>query len=441
MMHKKCVSWSLILLFCIGSSLAENAVTQSDVADVPSKSLFAGGDKNKRYFLIGADERIEAPEKGFALLIVLPGGHGGPDRNPFVRRIYKRALSKKYLVAQLVAVKWTPSQYTVWPTKRDKVAGQRFSTEEFAEAAVKDIKAKCKLNDRHIFTLSWSSGGPAAYAISLQKEKSITGSYVAMSVFRPETLGRLENAAGHAYFIDHSPDDRVCDFRMAEQAHKVLRHYGAKTKMVTYEGGHGWRGNVYGRIRDGIRWLELNAGTQVQRQEPAKIQPEPPQASSSFPFVDGFETGRTAPADWRRGANVQGVRYTWDKKQAFEGKASLCLSKTVKHFLPVAQWSRRLDHNGTSNSLHISAQVKARQAAKGVIDVQFLGADRKQWSHQWAAYIGAKKAGDPPANHDWKQYSETVSIPEGTKSIIIALQIYGPGTIWFDELKADYVNE
>ena len=431
----------MVLWFCAGFSLTTNAAAQSDVADVPSRSLFAGGDKNKRYFLIGAPEQIEASDKGFALLIVLPGGHGGTDFNPFVRRIYKRALSKKYLVAQLVAVKWTASQDTVWPTKRDKVAGQTFSTEEFVEAVVKDIKAKYKLNDRHIFTLSWSSGGPAAYAISVQKEKSITGSYVAMSVFRPETLGRLEHAAGHAYLIDHSPDDRVCPFRMAEQAHKVLRQYGARTRMVTYEGGHGWRGDVYGRIREGIRWLELNAGRQVQGEEPAKIQPESLPSSSSFPLVDGFETGRTAPAGWHRGANVQGVRYIWEKNQAFEGKASLCLRKTARRFLPIAQWSRRLDHDGTSLSLHVSAQVRAKQAAKGVIDVQFLGNDGKQWSHQWAAYIGAKNAGDPPANHDWKQYSETVTIPEGTKSIIIALQIYGPGTIWFDELKADYVNE
>jgi len=441
MMCRKCVRWSLVLLFCTGFSLTTHAGSQSDIADVPSKSLFAGGDKNKRYFLIGADEQIEAPEKGFGLVIVLPGGDGGPDFNPFVKRIYKQTLSKTYLVAQLVAVKWTPSQHTVWPTKRDKVARQRFSTEEFAEAVVKDIKAKYKLNDRHIFTLSWSSGGPAAYAISLQKEKSVTGSYIAMSVFKPETLGRLEHAAGHAYFIDHSPDDRVCPFRMAEQAHKVLRQYGAKTELVTYKGGHGWRGNVYGRIREGIRWLELNAGTQAQQEKPEQIQPEPPQSSDSFPLIDGFETGRVAPAGWRRGANVQGVRYVWDKKQAFEGEASLCLSKTAKRFFPVAQWSRRFEHNGTSQRLHVSARVKAKQAAKAVIDVQFLGADRKQSGHQWAAYIGAKTAGDPPANHDWKEYSGTVSIPEGTESIVIALQIYGPGTVWFDELKADYLNE
>ena len=429
----------LILLAFIGFPLMRTAIAQDDVADVPCKSLFAGGDKNKRYFLIGADEQIKTPKEGFALVVVLPGGDGGPDFNPFVKRIYKNSLSKKYLVAQLVAVKWTPNQKIVWPTKKARVEKQKFSTEEFVEAIVKDIEAKYKLNEKHIFTLSWSSGGPAAYAVSLQKEKSVTGSYIAMSVFKPNQLETLEQAARHAYLIEHSPEDKVCPFWMAERAYKSLKENGAKVRLIKYKGGHGWRGDVYGRIRKGIRWLELSAAAQA-RQKPEKIQPEPTQPSNSFPVVDGFEIGRTVPAGWRRGRRVQGVEYIWDKKTAFTGKASLCLKKTVERFFPIAQWARRFTHDGTSQKLQLSAQIKAKQVAKGVIDVQFIGTDGKQSSHRWAVYIGAKKAGDPPANHDWKEYIGTVSIPEGTKSIVIALQIYGPGTVWFDELNVDYVK-
>lgn len=430
----------LILLAFIGFPLMRTAIAQDDVADVPCKSLFAGGNKNKRYFLIGADEQIKTPKEGFALVVVLPGGDGGPDFNPFVKRIYKNSLSKKYLVAQLVAVKWTPNQKIVWPTKKARVEKQKFSTEEFVEAIVKDIEAKYKLNKQHIFTLSWSSGGPTAYAVSLQREKSVTGSYIAMSVFEPDGLGNLEHAAGHTYFIDHSPDDRVCPFRMAEDASEILSEHGAKVKLVTYKGGHGWRGDVYGRIRKGIRWLELNATTPVQAKRAPRTKPKPPQISKSFPIVDSFETGRVSPAGWRRGRRVQGVEYIWDKKTAFTGKVSLCLKKTAKRFFPIAQWSRRFTHDRTSRKLQISAQVKAKEASKAVIDVQFLKAGSKQSSHQWAVYIGAENSGDPPANHDWKQYSGTVSIPDSTKSIVIALQIYGPGTVWFDELKADYVK-
>jgi predicted esterase len=43
---------------------------------------------------------------------------------------------------------------------------------------------------------------------------------------------------------------------MAVQAEKELTKAGARVKLAEYEGGHGWRGDVFGAIRDGIRWLE-----------------------------------------------------------------------------------------------------------------------------------------------------------------------------------------
>ncbi len=61
-------------------------------------------------------------------------------------------------------------------------------------------------------------------------------------------------------------------------------------------------------------------------------------------------------------------------------------------------------------------------------------------SHEWAAYIGAKEANDPPADHDWNEYSGRVKIPQGTKKIQVGLQIYGPGKVWFDDVRAEYVK-
>jgi predicted esterase len=43
---------------------------------------------------------------------------------------------------------------------------------------------------------------------------------------------------------------------MAEQASRDLEKAGASVKLATYEGGHGWKGNVYGDVRAGIEWLE-----------------------------------------------------------------------------------------------------------------------------------------------------------------------------------------
>ena len=131
----------------------------------------------------------------------------------------------------------------------------KFSTEKFVTAVVQDVKRAYKINERCVFVLAWSSGGPAAYAVSLHENTPITGSFVAMSVFKPQELPSLERASGHAYYILHSPED-IIPIRMAEEARDVLRELGAAVKLVAYPGGHGWHGDVYGMIRTGIQWLE-----------------------------------------------------------------------------------------------------------------------------------------------------------------------------------------
>jgi predicted esterase len=230
---------------------------QEDVADVTSQDLRAGKDENKRYFLIEPPKGVKPPKNGYGLLVVLPGGDGGADFHPFVKRIYKNSIPKGYILAQAVAVKWTDEQQIVWPTDKNRVEGMKFSTEEFVGSVINDVAGKHRLDPGRIFTLTWSSSGPAAYAISLTNKK-VTGSFIAMSVFRPNLLPPLEKAKGHGYYLYHSPDDRVCPFRMAEQAAKDLENSGAKVNLATYDGGHGWRAGLYDNIRDGIEWLEKN---------------------------------------------------------------------------------------------------------------------------------------------------------------------------------------
>jgi len=248
-----------IALSALMASAAPIAPAQDDVADVPSEDLKIGGDANKRYFLIGGDKEAKAPEGGFKLAVIMPGGPGTADFNPFVKRIWKHALSSEYLVAQPVAFKWAEGQEIVWPTKTNPVKGMKFSTEDFVDAVIKDVAGRHKIDPRFIFTFSWSSSGPAAYAISLQEKKAVTGSFVAMSVFKPDTLPPLKAAKGHAYFIDHSKDDKVCPLRMAEQARDTLRKAGATVEFSEQSGAHGWTSDVYGRMRRGFEWLAKNA--------------------------------------------------------------------------------------------------------------------------------------------------------------------------------------
>jgi hypothetical protein len=36
-------------------------------------------------------------------------------------------------------------------------------------------------------------------------------------------------------------------------------------ELKTYEGGHGWKGDLYSDIREGIEWLETQAATPAGR--------------------------------------------------------------------------------------------------------------------------------------------------------------------------------
>jgi predicted esterase len=230
---------------------------EDDVADVPSQDLRAGKDDNKRYFLIGPRKDARIARQGYGLVVILPGGSGSADFHPFVKRIFKYAVPEGYLVAQPVAVKWTDEQVVVWPTEKNPAEKMKFSTEKFVAAVIKEVSAKQKVDPKKVFTLSWSSSGPAAYAVSLS-DKTVAGSFIAMSVFKPELLPSLEKAKGHAYYLYHSPEDRVCPYRMAQRAVKDLQKNEAKVKLRTYEGGHGWRGGLYDHMREGIVWLEKN---------------------------------------------------------------------------------------------------------------------------------------------------------------------------------------
>jgi predicted esterase/tRNA A-37 threonylcarbamoyl transferase component Bud32 len=233
-----------------------------DPMDLPIEEWFAAGDTNKLYFLIGPTNAAVASKNGFRLLVILPGGAGGRDFQPFIKRIHQNALPTGYLVAQMVAPKWDDKQFAqiVWPTDRNPYPTMKFSTEAFVSAVILEIEKHHKVDGRCIFTLSWSSGGPAAYAVSLAPGTRVSGSFVAMSVFRPEDLPNLTFAKGRAYYLLHSPQDFI-PIAMAEKARDMLGFNGATVHLQTYEGGHGWHGDVFGKIRAGIEWLENEAVT------------------------------------------------------------------------------------------------------------------------------------------------------------------------------------
>jgi len=245
---------------------AEGALDAPDVADIPTQDLHLGKDEQKRYLLAGPRKDEKEPKDGFGVLVVMPGGDGAAGFHPFVKRIYKNAVPEGFLVVQPVAVQWTPEQQIVWPTEKSKVGGMKFTTEEFVEGILEELAKSRKIDAARVFTLSWSSSGPAAYALSLRKKGLVKGSLIAMSVFHPDELD-LDAAKDRAYYILHSPDDQVCPFKMAEEARDTLRKKGAKVEFGTYLGGHGWKQDPFGKIRKGLEWL-LDPKVKPEKKKP-----------------------------------------------------------------------------------------------------------------------------------------------------------------------------
>lgn len=261
-----CFAFVMLAMF----SPVARAAGDEDVADVPSKEMTVGGNDKQRYFLLGPLANEPAPAAGFGLVVVLPGGDGGAEFLPFVKRLYKFAMPKGYLVAEPVAVKWTPQQAIVWPTAKNRVADQAFTTEDFVDAVFSEVGRAHKLDPKRMLVLGWSSGGPAAYAVALRAKTPVVGAYIAMSVFKPSQLPSVAAAKGRSFVIDHSQEDKVCPFRMAEQARDALSRAGARVQLVTYRGGHGWRGDVFGRVGIGMRYLQGGEWAAPEKQQPSR---------------------------------------------------------------------------------------------------------------------------------------------------------------------------
>jgi hypothetical protein len=244
--------------------------------------------------------------------------------------------------------------------------------------------------------------------------------------------------------------------KLGSPENTLLELYGKPDKMT--ENPYGAKMRTYAK-RGILFWTYQGKVSQIVVFKP-KPGPEPTEAKDDRPAAsdataegkqDGMssdnllanpsaENGDKTPDAWEQGAKIPGVKYAWDKKVASQGKASLSIEKTAKSYYPIAQWSQTVDRKGDLPKLEVSAQVRTRKMFKAALDVIFLDKSGNWISRQWAAYIGAEKDGDPPADHDWKKYSGTVDIPPGTAKITIALQDYGPGKVWFDDVQATYAK-
>lgn len=238
----------------------EQRAAEAELKDIPAAIVSAGYDNQQRYVLVGLRPGRPEPEGGYKVLLVLPGGDGSAEFKAFSQRLYKNALGPDWVLAQLIAPKWDDQQFdqVVWPTKGLPYKAARFTTEHLADAVLADLAKRCDINPAKVYALGWSSGGPAACTLLLRKKPDVplAGAIIAMSVFRPEHTEGLEQAKGKRVVLLHSPDDKVTPFRFAESAKEALAKSGAAVDLRTYPGGHGWQGDPFAAIKQGVEWLE-----------------------------------------------------------------------------------------------------------------------------------------------------------------------------------------
>ena len=240
-------------------SSPENAA-QAELAPravLPPEDRVINADQNKRYYLHRPEG--EAPDGGWPLLVVLPGGDGSAEFRGFVNAIATHALEGRYLVAQPVAPGWSDDDdRIVWPTTGSPNPNMAFPMETFLDEIHEELSAEFELDPSRCYLMGWSSGGPPCYYAALREETPFRGAFVAMSVYKPQNLPRRRTAEGKAFYILHSPEDFIA-MRFPKLAERQLRARGASTTLVTYEGGHGWHGDVHAMIADAIAWLEQHS--------------------------------------------------------------------------------------------------------------------------------------------------------------------------------------
>src|SRR5262249_52799008 len=160
------------------------------------------------------------------------------------------------------------------------------STENYVRAVTDDVAKVAAIDAQQRYLLAWSSSGPAAWALLLSGDSPFRGAYVAMSIWPQALPAEVARAKGLRVLLDQSPEDTAPRFLHAGQAYDALGAAGARVRLSTYRGGHGWKDDPLPRLRRGLDWLRGNEPA------PAPVWPEAPPAAGKNLLQNGsFESG------------------------------------------------------------------------------------------------------------------------------------------------------
>jgi len=153
----------------------------------------------------------------------------------------------------------------------------------------------------------------------------------------------------------------------------------------------------------------------------------------------GFEDGLSNWTPANLGGSNTGVDFAIDSEIKHSGKNSLRMQKTENRFLPVFLLGQPVVGTGNINKrLKTTVWVKAEEAYKATIAVYFNSPSETK-EIKFAAFVGVNDA-KQPVSHDWKKYESIVDVPDGTVSLSVYAEMYGPGTVWMDDVSCEYVG-
>lgn len=151
----------------------------------------------------------------------------------------------------------------------------------------------------------------------------------------------------------------------------------------------------------------------------------------------GFEDGLESLERSFLGNETNEVKFTLDDKVKHSGKFSLALEKSVNKFWPVQMIGEtEIEAKSATNRLKVTAWVKAENAKKATIAL-YLNSKSSDGKIEFGTYVGSERGS---VSHDWKKYEKVLECPQGTDSIDVYYQMYGPGKVWFDDVSIEFVD-
>lgn len=155
-----------------------------------------------------------------------------------------------------------------------------------------------------------------------------------------------------------------------------------------------------------------------------------------------FESAEGLSSFWEKGtllgdAEAMGVSVAEDATVAHSGGKSLRFNRTTPKYFPVLIMNQEVPFDAKAKKIKLGMWVKAAKAGKATLAVWFMK-DGEIEKIVWGGYVQDENG---PLDHDWKLYDSVLAIPPGTEGVMISLQMYGPGTVWMDDVTAQFVPD